>query len=580
MTKNIIKIAIIQMNATVGAVYENGQKIINVMRDLSSSDIDIIIFPEMALTGYPLQDLAWNTTLHKRIKQMIGNICDASRDYQQAVIFGTAYGEKKHPYPASAIADNGGGYHIINSICVIDYGRLIAQIGKIDLPIGEVFDEPRNFIPDAMKPPVMIRQTKIGVVNCHDLWSDALTACYKDCEADLIISLNASPFDMTKYQSRIEIIHNRIDEINIPIIYNNLVGGQDELVFDGTSLVIDQRKKLITRQAQFEESIVVVAFDNITKDIHYYNHAYHDTQSQPMIAISPQAIMPLLSYELMMYRAMVLGLRDYVLKSGFSKVMLGLSGGVDSALVATIACDALGAENVHAYMLPSRFTSQESLDDAEKLAKNLHMILQTINIMPMVDAAATEIEKTKGIMPNGVAYENLQSRCRGTLLMTLSNQYNALLITTGNKSEMAVGYATLYGDMCGAYNPIKNLYKTDVTKICQWYNQHHQQEIIPDNIIHKAPSAELRDNQKDQDSLPDYDILDAILKIYIEKRGHADDAIAAGYDKNISEKIYQLLIYSEYKRAQSAPGVRINHSDFGLDWRYPIQNKIIKDKIS
>jgi len=426
-----------------------------------------------------------------------------------------------------------------NAAALLHQGKIIALRFKHHLPNYDVFDEKRTFQSGALPDPVEFAGHKLGIMICEDMWNSRVAAHLAANGAEILIVPNGSPFTTLKYEVRLELAKHRAAETGLPLIYVNQVGGQDELVFDGGSFAIEPDGTLKTQLPFFAEAIQPAHQASL------YNHSENE----------------------LIYNALKLGLGDYVRKNGFSGVIIGLSGGIDSALAAALAVDALGAKHVHCIMLPSPFTSQESLDDAAALAKNLRVRLDTISIENPLKAFEKTLPGLKGL-----AHENIQSRIRGNILMALSNTEGKMVLTTGNKSEMAVGYATIYGDMNGGFNALKDVYKTKVYELCHWRNE--QDAIIPERIITKAPTAELRENQTDQDSLPPYDVLDGILELLIEAERSVDDICAGGaYERKTVLRIWKLLDRAEYKRYQAAPGTKITPKAFGRDRRYPMTNR-------
>jgi NAD+ synthase len=437
-------------------------------------------------------------------------------------------------------------------------------VRKHHLPNETVFDEVRIFDPGQLGGPYIVNQTRIGSPICEDAWHEDVVETHAETGAEMLLVPNGSPYYRGKLDVRQNLMVARVIESGLPLIYLNLVGGQDDQVFDGGSFILNPGGELVLQMPLFQEAIAHVEFEQSDRGL--------VAKRGEMARIPDQKEQD--------YNAMVVALRDYCAKTGFGKVLLGLSGGVDSAIVATIAVDALGAENVRCVMLPSEYTSQGSLDDAKELAENLGCRYDFVPISEGRAAITNTLAPLfEGTTPD-LTEENIQSRLRGLLLMALSNKFGEMLLTTGNKSEVAVGYATIYGDMAGGYNPIKDLYKTRVFDICIWRNQNHRDwmkgpegKVIPINIITKPPSAELRPDQKDSDSLPDYPVLDAILEILVDKDGSIEDCVEAGFERSDAKRVEHLLYISEYKRFQSAPGTRLSPRAFWLDRRYPIINR-------
>lgn len=524
-----MKIYAAQINPIVGDITGNSSKVISNIKAAEKAGADIAIFPELSLMGYPPEDLLSRPYFIKEEQAALKKIARSVKNTQ--VIIGATYNDGK------------GWLH--NAAWLLKNGKAEVISIKADLPNYGVFDEKRYFKPSDFLKTFTCKGKKLAVLVCEDTWSSAKALKYKKHKVDYLISINASPFYLGKREERYKIAAARANETNAELAYVNIAGGQDGVVFDGGSFIIDKNGKVKACLPQFEEIGQVIS-----------------------------GLAPKLSPHEQLYKAVTLGLRDYLFKNNFKKVLLGLSGGVDSALVAVIAKDAIGAENTRLVLLPSRYTSKNSFDDAYQLAKNLNIKPEVIDIEPAFKSFEKMLAANFEGMKTNIAEENLQSRIRGVTLMAISNKHNELLLTTGNKSEIAVGYSTLYGDSCGAFNPIKDLYKTQVYEICEWLNR--QGEIIPQNILKKAPTAELRHNQTDQDSLPPYDRLDAMLKLMVENSKSIEEVVKKGFKRAEVEKVAALLYRSEYKRFQSAPGVKLTTMAFGKDWRYPLTNKFNK----
>ncbi len=514
-------ITLAQINPTVGDLEGNQAQILDVWEQAES---DLVVFPEMVSCGYPPEDLVLKPFFLERVRAQVQALCAASKGFKAGAIIGCPW------------VIDGATYNVVH---LIHGGAIIATQVKYNLPNYGVFDEARIFKAGPLPAPIDFNGAKLGVLICEDMWYPDAAAHLHKHGAEILIVPNASPFETTKGQTRLELAQMRARETGLPLVYVNQVGGQDELVFDGGSFVLDAKGALTHHAPLFEKSIT-------TSD---------DT-----------AVVDILSAEEKIYAALRLGLKDYTRKNGFSGVVLGLSGGIDSAISAVVACDALGAENVHCVMMPSPFTSQESLDDAKALADTLGCAYDILPIEPAMEAF-------EDIIPdlNGVAHENMQSRTRGLILMALSNSSGKMLLSTGNKSEMAVGYATLYGDMNGGFNVLKDVYKTQVYDVSRWVNR--DEEIIPERIITKAPTAELRENQTDQDSLPEYDVLDDILSCLIEHDMGLEEITQRGHSADEVSRVWRMLDLAEYKRRQAPPGVKITSRSFGRDRRYSITNK-------
>jgi NAD+ synthase len=531
-----LKIIIAQTNFTVGDIAGNSQKIIDVAKANSASDL--IIFPELCVSGYPPEDLILLPYFVESCMQAAQKVADATKKLNTAIIIGCPWLQDGKTY---------------NAAILIQHGQIKFKQFKRNLPNYGIFDEKRIFTAGKNLQTYNLNGTKLGILICEDTWH--LRNAKQLADADIFISINASPFEVNKQKTRYKIAQKISKKYSRPLIYTNLVGAQDDIVFDGGSFVLNEQAQ-ITQQLDFFAEKKVLA--NFT-----INH-------------QPSTINPLEQ----IYSAMVLALRDYVNKNGFKGVVLGMSGGIDSAISAAIAADALGAERVRLVMLPSKFTSDESKVDASKCAKNLSIEIETISIEQTYNALEESLEASFLGKAKDLTEENLQSRTRGVLLMALSNKFGYMVLSTGNKSELATGYATLYGDMCGGYNCLKDVYKTTVFKLAKWRNKNipaisllQKDKLIPQNIITKAPSAELRENQKDQDSLPPYEVLDTILYNLIEQQKSTEQIIELGYTAEVVEKVAKLLYASEYKRRQSAPGVKISAMSFSRDRRFPLTSK-------
>lgn len=524
-----LKVALGQINMIVGDVGANTKKVIDyAVRARDELHADLIVFPELTLTGYPPEDLLLRDSMIEWAEQALFQI--AQQVHGIDVVVGL---------PAK---DARG---LRNAACVLRDGRVIARYFKQHLPNYLVFDEKRYFKRGRKTCVFDCKGVSVGLTICEDIWRDAPARDAKEAGADLILNLNASPYHRAKLEERVENLHFRIEETGLPIVYVNAIGGQDELVFDGQSVVINSGGKHAYQGSAFVEDLAVVDFPQL----------------------EPCALDPVPELEAV-YQALVLGVRDYVTKNGFSGALLGLSGGIDSALTLAVAADALGAENVNAVMMPSRYTSRMSLDDAASQARILGVEYEMISIEP---AYTTFIEMLapsfKGLAAD-TTEENLQARSRGVVLMALSNKTGRLLLTTGNKSEMAVGYATLYGDMAGGFAPLKDCAKTLVYELARYRNS--LSPVIPERVITREPSAELAKDQKDSDSLPAYDVLDQILERFIELDQSLEQIVAAGYEAQTVERVARMVLRNEYKRRQAPPGVRITRRGFGKDRRYPI----------
>jgi len=523
-----LNITLAQLNPTLGDIRGNVADILDIWNNAKSH---LVVFAEMAICGYPPEDLILKPAFLSAIKDAVETLCIQSKSFKAAALISCPW-----------IID--GAAH--NVVHLIENGEIKHTQSKHHLPNYGVFDEQRVFTAGPLPGPVEFRGKQLGILICEDMWYPDIAKHLQQGGAEILIALNASPFETKKDETRLDYAKARVSETGLPLVYVNQIGGQDELVFDGGSFTMDASAGIVFQGAEFKEDIYDISFDGVSIS-------------------GPQSI-PQYSDDEELYQALVLGLRDYINKNGFPGVLLGLSGGIDSALSAVIAVDALGADKVHCVMMPSPFTSQASLDDAAGLIEALGCPYQTISIEKAMETFETTI-------PNmtGTAHENMQSRSRGLILMAMSNSSGHMVLSTGNKSEMAVGYATLYGDMCGGFNVLKDLYKMQVYALSRWRNT--QGHVIPENIMTKAPTAELKDNQTDQDSLPDYEVLDDILECLIEHEMDLDEICQRGHDETTVKHVWQMLDRAEYKRRQAPPGVKITSRAFGRDRRYPITNK-------
>jgi NAD+ synthase len=547
---DVLRIAVAQFNPTVGDVVGNLAKARAARAEAAGQGADLLLLTELFISGYPPEDLVLKPAFLKACLQAVEALATDTADGGPGVIVGfPRQGEK--------------GRH--NSVAILDTGRILAFRDKIDLPNYGEFDEKRVFVEGEMPGPVNFRGVRIGVPICEDIWGD-LGVCETLAEsgAEILLSTNGSPYYRGKVDVRHQVVLRQVIETGLPIVYANQLGGQDELVFDGASFAFNGDKSLAFQMSQFEETQAVTTWKR--------------TEGGWRCDGGPMSRIP--ESEEADYRACVLGFRDYVNKNGFKSVVLGLSGGIDSAICAAIAVDALGEERVRTLMLPYRYTSEESFADAEACAKALGCHYDIVPISDPVEGFLSALSEMFEGTESGITEENLQSRTRGTILMAVSNKFGSMVVTTGNKSEMSVGYATLYGDMNGGFNPIKDLYKMQVYALSAWRNENvppgalgPSGEVIPANILSKAPSAELRPNQTDQDSLPPYPVLDDILECLVEKEMGVDEIVARGHDIATVHRIEHLLYLAEYKRRQSAPGVKITKKNFGRDRRYPITNR-------
>jgi NAD+ synthase (glutamine-hydrolysing) len=545
-----LQIAIAQINASVGDLAANAQKLHQAAAKAAGKGADLLLTPELSLVGYPPEDLLLRSSFLRRTQQVLDELVEKSKDFPSLTyLIG---------YPKETDSS------VYNAALVFRNGAILGHYAKLQLPNYAVFDEQRYFQPDGAPFVLEVKGVKLGINICEDVWFSRAAAMAKAEGAQALLVMNASPFHINKQNERLEVVRANVARHKIPTAFCNLVGGQDELVFDGDSFAVDSEGHVTARAARFKEDLCIWSFDELS-------HRFEGEMTQEIDA-DQQA-----------YEALVLGTRDYVLKNGFHGGLVGLSGGIDSALTLAIAADALGPDQVTAVIMPSRYTAAMSVEDARTCARALGVQAQEISI----ESAYTAFEQGlapsfKGLEPD-LTEENLQSRIRGTYLMALSNKMGRLVLTTGNKSEMAVGYCTLYGDMVGGYAVIKDLLKTAVYRLSRLRNSRSLQkggpEVIPERIITRAPTAELRFDQTDQDSLPPYDVLDDILQRFVE-RGESLLAIAsAGHSHEVIEQVMGLLRRSEYKRWQAAPGPRISPRAFGRDWRFPLTNRFSEKEL-
>lgn len=535
-----INVSLAQINPIVGSFKQNLKIISEAIKQAKDEKADVIIFPELALTGYPPEDLLFRPTFIQKVEEMLQEIATLSSGI--TTIIG-----------APVIRNN----KLYNMACVLRDGKNIFEYAKQHLPNYRVFDEKRYFNKGVENGIIEINGHKLGILICEDIWKKSPAKKAKDAGAELLLVLNASPFRSGKTQDRLDLLSKRSLDNQIPIISNNLVGGQDELIFDGESMIFNENGELQFQAPKFETA--------------FFTHTLLNGQSNKI-----QAYVQKTNHSI--YQALVLGVKDYVHKNGFPGVMLGLSGGIDSALTMAIAVDALGAENVEAVMMPFHYTADISKHDAAQQAKTQGVNYREIPIESIYDTFISALSKEFVGTSRDTTEENIQSRTRGVLLMAMSNKLGKMVLATGNKSEMAVGYATLYGDMAGGYAPLKDVFKTKVYELAKYRNEigdgtidkPNYQEIIPDRVITRPPSAELAPDQVDEDSLPPYNILDAVLRMFIEEFQSVDNIVAQGYEREVVERVANLVLLNEYKRRQSAPGIRISKRAFGKDRRYPI----------
>ncbi len=528
-----LKIHVGQLNFTVGSIVSNSKKIIDCANKAKiNSNPDLLIFPELAICGYPPEDLLFRNDFVKNITKEIKILASKLPNNQIAIIGSVTYEKNK----------------LFNSAIVIKNKKIIAKYHKQKLPNYGVFDEKRYFSKGNKSLVFSYKNTNIGIVICEDAWSRKTITNTTKKGAELIIVINASPYQINKHKNRTKLISKRAIENNVAIVYVNSIGGQDELVFDGGSFMVDNKGKIVTQMPFFEECSLTIKNE---KQISFDNNIEKQT-----------------------YKAITLATRDYIIKNGFKSVILGLSGGIDSALTLAIAVDAIGGENVYALMMPSPFTTEISINDAKKQANVLKVNYCEIDIKPIFDEFNNSLNPIFQDLEQDITEENIQARIRGILLMAISNKFNRLLLATSNKSETAVGYATIYGDMCGGFAPLKDIAKTLVYRLANYRNT--ISEIIPNRVIERPPSAELRHNQLDSDSLPDYETLDAIIDLFVEQKLAVTDIVKHGFDKVLVTRITKLILRNEYKRRQAPPGPKITKNAFGKERRYPITSGYAK----
>jgi len=535
-----MKTTIAQINYKVGDFDRNKEKILHAYRDAVKQGADLVVFAEMAITGYPCEDLLLKLEFQDKAIATLHEILYETKGLETSILIGGVYREKtiakSLPHEKTCF----------NACFLLEDGKIVQTITKHNLPDYSVFDEHRVFLQG--KPnlaPIEIKGQKVLILICEDLWISKYLDRFKGQDIDLIICINASPYTTIKHKQRDDVSFYATKKLNAPLLYVNQVGGTDEEVFDGGSFVVSQQGNKLLQLLYWEEDLQTFELDKLDPiALQHKDSLFH------------------------IYNACVLGLRDYVRKNFFEKVLLGISGGIDSAIVAKIAVDALGSENVFGITMPSKFTSDETMMDSSDLISNLGINVDNIPIQNCVDAMEETLAPLFIGKDRDITEENIQSRMRGVVLMGISNKFNYLLLSTGNKSENATGYTTLYGDLCGGFNPIKDIYKTKLYELAEWINK--DGEIIPKNIIEKEPTAELREGQKDTDTLPEYKTLDGILEMLIEKRSSLDDIIAAGYKPDVVRTIAKMFYKSEYKRKQAPIGVKITDLAFGKDRRVPV----------
>jgi NAD+ synthase len=542
-----LSIALAQLNPTVGDIDGNADLVREARKQAAAQGADLVVASELVISGYPPEDLVIRPSFQKACAAVVEKLAAETDDGGPGVLIGSLW-----------VDDDGKVY---NAALLLDGGKIAAVRLKHDLPNYGVFDEKRVFAAGPLPGPVNFRDVRLGVMICEDMWQSEVAECLQESGAEILVVLNGSPYALDKWDQRLHLAVERVTETRLPMVYVNQVGGQDELVFDGGSFVLNTDRTLRARCADWYPGLQITNWQREDDD---------------WVCEQGETVAPEDSLS-SIYSAMMLGLRDYVEKNHFPGVLIGMSGGIDSGLTAAVAVDALGPDRVHCVMMPSPYTSTESLEDAAAATKLLGCRLDEINIGPAMGAFDEMLSPLFGDAPPDTTEENIQARSRGLALMGLSNKTGAMVVSTGNKSEMSVGYATLYGDMCGGFSVLKDVYKMTVFALCRWRNDNFpvssigpQGEVVPERIITKPPSAELKPDQTDQDTLPPYEDLDVILESLIEKDLGVKATAAAGYDEALVQRIWRMLLLAEYKRRQAPPGVKITHRSFGRDRRYPI----------
>ncbi|MBV7668355.1 NAD+ synthase [Streptomyces halstedii] len=576
-----LRLALNQIDSTVGDLAGNSESVVHWTRHAAEQGAHLVAFPEMVLTGYPVEDLALRSSFveasRRALRALATRLADEGLGELPVVV---GYLDRSE-HPASRYGQPAGSPR--NAGAVLHRGEVALNFAKHHLPNYGVFDEFRYFVPGDSMPVVRVRGIDVALAICEDLWQDGgRVPATRAAGAGLLLSVNASPYERDKDDTRLELVRRRAREAGCTTAYLAMMGGQDELVFDGDSIVVDKDGEVVARAPQFSEGSVILDLElpaapaeapsGVVDDGLRIDHVV--ISGDPLPAYEPElagGYAERLDDDEELYSALVVGLRAYAAKNGFRSVLIGLSGGIDSALVAAIACDAVGAENVYGVSMPSKYSSEHSRSDAAELARRTGLNYRTVSIEPMFDAYMGALGLT------GLAEENLQSRLRGTTLMAISNQEGQIVLAPGNKSELAVGYSTLYGDSVGAYGPIKDVYKTSVFRLAKWRNraaeERGQTPPIPEASITKPPSAELRPDQMDTDSLPDYDVLDRILEMYVDRDQGRDAIVAAGFDPELVTRTLRMVDTAEYKRRQYPPGTKISPKGFGKDRRLPITNR-------
>ena len=541
-------IALAQLDPVLGDFPGNVFRARKARETAAKSGADLVLLSELFITGYPPEDLVLKPAFQSASMAAIEELAKDTSDGGPAMLIGSPWRKDGR---------------LFNAVALLDAGAVQAITFKHNLPNYGVFDEKRVFAPGPLPGPMNIRGIRIGVPICEDIWTPDAGECLAETGAEMLLVPNGSPFDARKRDHRLNVTIARVVETGLPLVYLNQVGGQDELVFDGASFVINADRRLALQLPDWQEAVV----------------ATHWQRGENGWACSPGNMAEIQDQEQALYCGMMVGLKDYVNKNLFPGVVIGLSGGVDSALTAAVAVDALGHDRVRCVLMPSRFTARESIEDAEAVAALLNVTLERIPIEPPVGAVSDVLAPLFAGLEHGVTEENIQSRVRGVLLMAVSNKFGPMVLTTGNKSEMSVGYATLYGDMCGGYNVLKDLYKTQVFALSRWRNRNRPANclgpagrVMPDRVIAKPPTAELRSGQKDSDTLPPYDVLDGILECLVEGEMGFEEVVDRGFDAATVKKVEQMLYSAEYKRRQAAPGVKLSSRNFGRDRRYPVTN--------
>jgi NAD+ synthase len=537
------------MNPTVGDLAGNAAKVRAARASARSLGADLVVYPELAISGYPPEDLVLKLAFQEAVTRTVNDLARETADNGPALLIGSPWLKDGRLY---------------NAALLLDGGKIAAQRFKHDLPNYGVFDEKRVFSAGEMPGPIDFRGVRLGVPICEDIWTPDVVECLVESGAEILLVPNGSPYETDKVDERIHLAVARVTEAGLPLVYVNQVGGQDELVFDGASFVLNGDRGLAVQAPAWEEAVTVARFQRNG------NRGWSCAPGE--IMRPPEGIEAI-------YRALVVGLGDYVNKNRFPGVILGLSGGIDSALTAALAVDALGADRVRAVMMPSPYTSQESLDDAAAVARSLGIRYDTVSIEPAMQAFRAMLKEQFAGTNEDITEENIQSRSRGVTLMALSNKFGHMVVSTGNKSEMSVGYATLYGDMCGGYAVLKDVYKTTVFELCRWRNASHPSAmkgpkgaVMPERVITKPPTAELKPGQTDEASLGPYKVLDDVLHCLIEKEMPVAEIVARGHAEATVNRVWRMLDLAEYKRRQAPPGVKISRRAFGRDRRYPITN--------